>query len=66
LGVHVLKALPNAAGGVCAAKPHLPVEGVAMYPAVPAEVCSGAVNLVCYFFTVIAVLVTLALTARAN
>ena len=37
-----------------------------MYPAVPAEVCSGAVNLVCYFFTVIAVLVTLALTARAN
>jgi hypothetical protein len=38
--------------------------GISMYPAIPVEVFSGAVNLVWYFFTIIAVLVTLSVSAR--
>jgi hypothetical protein len=39
-------------------------EGISMYPTVPAELFSGAAELVSYFFTMIAVLITLAVTTR--
>jgi hypothetical protein len=35
-----------------------------MYPAIPVEMYSGVVSLLSYFFTLVAVLVTLAVAAR--